>query len=145
MGLFDFLKPKKTRSLLDELEENPLFQQFQEINNAFAKMCEGGCETDELPNGYGEFGHDVTNPVPTHTVAGSTCYLARLRSSDGSKVLYERRGSASCETVPKPIDIYDISHPSGTHLATIYLSPYQLRNSHRAPRGLTLIEPPPNG
>ena len=143
MGLFDFFKPKP-KTLYDRLMENPVFQHQQALFDLQAKMCDGGCTTDELPNGQSEFGHTPTNPIPTHTVAGSTSYLARLRAPDGAKVVYERRGSLSSETTPQPIDAYDISHPDGTHLATIYISPYQLRNSAKAPRGLTLIEPPPN-
>ena len=105
----------------------------------------GGCQTDELPNGYGEFGHAPSNPIPTKTIYGSTTYLARLRASDAAKVLYQRRGSMTAEVSPSPIDEYDISHPDGRRLGTLYFSPYQLRNSHRAPRGFQLVEQPPTG
>ena len=142
MGLFDFLKPKK-RTLYDRMMEDPAVQQQQEIFNLQSKMCAGGCETDELPNASGEFGHTATNPIPTKTVFGSTVYLARLRAPDGAKVVYKRRCSLSCEVSNRPIDAYDIFHPDGRHLTTLYVSPYQLRNSHKAPSGLHLIEPPP--
>ena len=78
MVFFDFLKPKR-RSLLDALEENPLFQQQKALYEAMNRLCEDGCDTDEIPGCAGEFGHDSTNPIPSNTVFGSTSYLARLR------------------------------------------------------------------
>jgi hypothetical protein len=140
MGLFDFLKPKKPGTLLDRLQENPLFQEQKALFDAMSAMCEDGCETDEIPGSYGEFGHDVTNPIPTRTVFGSTSYLARLRSHDGAKVIYERQGSLPSPVDPHPIDTYTISHPDGKQLAILYLSPYQKRNSEKAPRGFTLLK-----
>jgi hypothetical protein len=140
MGLFDFLKPKKPKTVWDQLQENPIFQEQKALFDAMSTMCEDGCETDEIPGGHGEFGHAVTNPIPTKTVFGSTSYLARLRSSDGAKVVYEREGSLSSPVSSHPIDGYGISHPDGRRLATLYLSPYHKRNSERAPRGFTLLK-----
>ena len=142
MGLFDIFR-RKPKTAWDALQENPLFQQQKALFDAMSAMCESGCDTDELPNGHGEFGHTVTNPIPTKTVFGSTAYLSRLRAPDGAKVLYERRGSVSSEVDPNLIDVYDIDHLDGTRLATLYLSPYHRRNSSKPPRGLRLIEPPP--
>lgn len=139
MGLFDFLKPKKPKSLLDQLQDNPLFQQQKALFEAMSMMCEDGCDADEIPGGEGEFGYSINNPIPTKTPMGSTSYLARLRSSDGSKVVYERQGSTSAPISSQPIDIYLVSHPDGTHIATLYISPYHKRNSNKAPKGFTLL------
>jgi len=131
---------RKKRSLWDELQENPIFQEQKALFDAMSKMCEDGCDTDEIPSGHGTFGYAATNPIPTKTVFGSTSYLARLRSSDGAKVVYEREGSLSSPVSPHPIDAYAISHPVGRRLATLYLSPYHKRNSEKAPRGFTLLK-----
>ena len=139
MGLFDFLKPKKERTLLDELQDNPQFQKQKALFDAFSLMCEDGCESDEIPGGQGDFGFSVTNPIPTRTPIGSTSYLARLRSSDGAKVGYDRQGSTSASISEHPIDIYSITHPNGEHIATLYISPYHKRNSNKAPKGFTLL------
>ena len=144
MGLFDFLKKPKPRSVWDALQENPLFQEQKALFDAMSAMCESGCDADEVPNGRGEFGHSLDNPVPTKTIFGSETYLARLRAPDGAKIIYERLGSTSSQVVQGPIDIYDIKHPHGALLMKLYISPYQKRNSPKAPRGLTLIESPPN-
>lgn len=129
----------KRQSLWDALQSNPIFQRQKQIFDLMSAMCEDGCDTDELPNGHGEFGHEPTNPIPTKTVFGSTSYLARLRAPDGAKVLHERKGSLIAEVSPHPIDEYTISHPNGTVLATLYLSPYQKTNSEKAPTGFTLL------
>ena len=111
---------------------------MKEIHDLMAEMSADGCDSDELPNGHGEFGHDASNPIPTHTVEGSIVYLSKLRALDNTKVHYERRGSHITEVSPHPVDIYEISHANGTKLATLYLSPYQKKISERAPRNFML-------
>ncbi len=139
MWLFDFFKPRKQKTLLDKLEENPIIKESRELFDFIDSMCEDGCETDEIPRSYGEFGHEITNPIPTHTLFGSTKYLAHLRLPDGAKVDYEREGSSLVSSdSTKPIDIYRIMHPDGTEVATLYLCPYHKRNSEKVPEGFTL-------
>ncbi len=145
MGLFDFFKPKKPGSALDQfwdlMQEDPNFKKQKELFGAMSGLwCKDGCETDEIPGGYGEFGYERTNPIPTNTLFGSTSYLVRLRSLDGAKVVYKRRGSLGSPVSQHPIDRYEIVHPDGRLLATIYLSPYHKKNSDKAPRGFTLLE-----
>lgn len=130
---------RKKRSLWDALQDNPIFQRQKALFDAMSLMCDDGCETDEIPGGYGEFGHEVTNPIPTKTVFGSTSYLARLRTLNGAKVLYERRCSTSSPVSNHPVDEYGILHPDGHQLAILYLSPYHKRNSEKAPRGFRLL------
>ena len=137
MGFLDFLRPRK-KTLLDQIEENPMFQKQKAIFEAMNLLCQDGCETDEIPGAYGEFGHEASNPILTQTVFGSTSYLARLHAPDGAKVVYGRMGSLSSPVSLNPIDAYRISHPDGTQLATLYLSPYRKRTSAKAPEGFTL-------
>ncbi|MBX3691576.1 hypothetical protein [Dokdonella sp.] len=141
MGLFDIFR-KKPKSVLDALNENPLFKQQKELYEAMSLMCQDGVDADEMPNGYGEFGMTPSNPIPCKTVFGSTSYLARLRAPDGAKVVYDRIGSFGSDVTPHPVDGYEISHPDGQKLATIYISPYQQRISRRAPKGFNLVDTP---
>src|SRR5438105_321839 len=92
-----------------------------------------------MPNGRGEFGLVSTNPIPCKTVFGSTVYLSRLRASDGAKVVYRRLGSFASDVSPRPIDAYQISHPNGNKLGTLFISPCQNRVSGKAPRGFNLF------
>ena len=128
----------KKPSVMDHLQRNPDFQRQKQLYNLMSALAADGCDADELPGASGEFGLSLSNPIPTKTILGSTSYLARLRTPDGEKVLYERIGSFSSEVSPNPIDGYAIKHPNGTDLGTLYLSPYQKRNSKKVPRGFTI-------
>ncbi len=139
MGFLDFFK-RKPKTVWDALQENPLFQQETELYEAMCLMCEDGIDADELSNGLGEFGLVPSNPIPCKTVYGSISYLGRLRTPDGTKVTYERSGSIMSDVSRHPIDVYDVSHPNGQRLATLFISPYQKRVSGKAPQGFKLAD-----
>jgi hypothetical protein len=128
-------------SVWDALQQDPSFQEQRKLFEAMELLCEAGVDADEMPNGRGEFGTVASNPIPCRTVFGSTAYLGRLRTSDGSKVVYKRVGSSISDVSAHPVDAYEISHPNGTKFATLFMSPYQKRNSRKAPRGFSLVEP----
>jgi hypothetical protein len=130
--------PRRPMSAWDALQAIPAFQEQQQLNAAMNALCADGIDADELPNGRGEFGWDPANPIPCNTVLGSTVYLSRLRTLDGAKVVYTRVGSVASEVSPHPVDAYEISHPEGLELATIFISAYQKRNSNRSLGGLML-------
>ena len=119
---------------MDALNENPKFQEMKELFDAMSKLNEDGTELDTIPEGYGEFGHEVTNPIPVNTIMGSITYLGKLKTLDGEKVQYERYGSTSATNNNNPIDIYKIS-VEGRKIATLHISPYNKKNSERPPEG----------
>ena len=45
------------------------------------------------------------------------------------------------QNIKKPIDEYLITHENGDELAIIYISPYQAKNSKKAPKGLQQVSP----
>jgi hypothetical protein len=139
MGLFDIFR-KKPKTAWDALQESPAFREQRELFEMMSLMCEDGIDADEMPNGRGEFGLTASNPVPCKTIFGSTAYLGRLRTLDGTKVVYERAGSVVSDVSPHPVDAYEIGHPNGQKLATLFISPYQKRISGKPPRGLTLAD-----
>jgi hypothetical protein len=139
MGLFDLFR-RKPKSVLDALHSLPEFQKQKALFDAMSAMCEDGVDADEMPNSTGQYGLIPTNPIPCKTVFGSTAYLGRLRAADGTKVIHERLGSIQSSVSPHPIDIYQVTHSAGRKLATLYISPYQKRNSGMAPRGFMLAE-----
>ena len=102
---------------------------------------EEGTDQDIIPEGIGEFGYDVTNPIPVNTVFGNTAYLGRLRTLNDIKVRYERRGSTGAANIKNPIDIYDIFEEENK-IATLYISPYNKKDSAIAPKGFKLIQLP---
>ena len=141
MGIFDFFKKKKPKSFMDEIEDiSPAAAMMMKMQQEMWRDNPHGCSTDEMPNGIGEFGLEATNPIPVNTVElGSKKYLAGLRASDGSKVNNQRIGSQTVDNIEKHIDSYLITHENGDDIATIYISPYQAKNSKKAPKGLKQV------
>lgn len=124
---------KQPKSILDELNANPKFQEMKGLFEIMQSMNEGGTEEDEIPEGYGEFGYELTNPIPVNTSFGSTSYLAKLKTMNNLKITYERIGSFSSPISNHPIDGYQIS-VDGKDLATLYISCYHKKNSDKAPK-----------
>jgi len=143
MGLFGlFGKKKKPKSVWDELMENPGMKLMVEVNDGMRKQnAIDGCTEDELPEGIGEFGLVPTNPIPTNSVMGSILYLGGLRTYNDERVNNIRLGSVAAGNVKHPIDKYSITNQNGEEIAIIYISPYQARNSRKAPDGLKQVSP----
>lgn len=115
-----------------------------ETFNAVKKYCEGvfgsdsvGCDTDEIPSGLGEFGFDVTNPIPVRGVAANEVYLSELRTKDGRALEFKRNGSTSASNIFGNIDEYELSQ-GGKKLCKLFLSPYNKKTSEKPPRGFIL-------
>lgn len=130
-------KPKK-KSVLDELNANPKFKELQEMYKLMHNLNKDGTDQDTIPNGFGEFGYDITNPIPVNTIFGNTAYLARLRTLDDIKVTYERIGSFHSSVSKKPIDGYKI-FANEKEIAVLYIDPYNKKNSNKAPKNFKLI------
>jgi hypothetical protein len=141
MGLFDIFKKKKPRTVYDESMDIPGMKEQKELFDIMSKANEGGCTTDEMPEGIGEFGLEPTNPIPVNTIQGSILYLGGLRAMDGTRVDNKRLGSLVVQNIQKPIDKYLITHKNGDELAIIYISPYQAKNSKKASKGLQQVSP----
>jgi hypothetical protein len=106
-------------------------------NVTTSDLHQNGVDADKLPNGYGEYGLTVTNPILTISSYGSENYLSRLRFN-GQPITYKRLGSTSSDVTTGSIDIYPISC-LGKPLGNIYICPYHRRNSKKAPKGFTFI------
>jgi hypothetical protein len=95
---------------------------------------------DELANAVGEFG-SATNPVDCASVPACISYLQRLRTTDGSRVKFTRKGCIVDKAVSQyPIDVYLLLGKDGKLLKRIYMSGYQIENSETAPDGFVLMK-----
>jgi hypothetical protein len=128
----------KPKSLMDEFNSIPEFKKQKDIFDILQSINNGGTDQDIIPGGYGEFGYDVTNPIPVNTIFGNTSYLGRLRTLDDMKITYERIGSFSSPVSANPIDGYVI-YATGEKIAKLYIDPYNKKNSKKAPRNFKLI------
>ena len=128
-------RSKSCSTLFDQLTKNPTYQLLQEIQNA---MGRDATQNGMIPDAYGKFGYDVTNPIPVKGTMGEIAYLAKLRTEKGVKVEYKRIGSTRVANINHPIDIYDI-RGDGEHICKLHLCPYYKENSANAPQGFKLI------
>ncbi len=129
---------------LNDLQEDRLWQLQKSMFQKQILMCDDGVDADQLPNGYGEFGLSLTNPIPCQSILGGRLYLDRLRTVDGAKIMYQRTGLFFTEVTKHPVDGYEVSQHNGKPLATLYVSAYQKRNSTIAPINFVLVDNPFN-
>ena len=92
---------------------------------------------DKTPNGFGEFGHDATNPIPFRDIESNLVYFDVLKTATGQPIKYKKLGSVKVENIKKSIDSYEIT-TQGEVIAILYVSPYQEHNSRKAPEGFVL-------
>lgn len=129
--LFKKSKNNPKQSLAKDIPETG---RISELQDQFQILCTDGTDLDSIPGAYGKFGYEKTNPIPVNTIIGSLRYLKSLKTEDGKSIEYKRRGSTRTENIDSPIDIYDIS-ANNEHIATLYISPYNKKNSEIAPEG----------
>ncbi|AFL83717.1 hypothetical protein Belba_1079 [Belliella baltica DSM 15883] len=97
-------------------------------------------DMDEIPGAIGKFGLEASNPIPIHGVPNSRIYLDNLRLRNGSPTSYERMGSMSNPSIEMPIDKYKIYDETGKEITTIFISPYHLKCSEKAPEGFMILD-----
>lgn len=135
MGIFDLFKKKQEEPawvssmpkelamlLLEQIKNNP-----QASNQ------------DEISEGTGSFGLEASNPIPIFGVPMNEEYLSRVRAQSGEKIRWRRIGSTSAPNIFNPVDCYEIFNQAGDTIANLYLSPYHLKTSEKAPKGFKLL------
>ena len=127
-----------TTDRYDSMEE--IEKLFEKIG-PFAGNEDCGTDEDVMPEGYGEFGLEITNPIPVHTIVGNRIYLDQLWTEDGIKVSYDRIGSMNAPNISSIIDGYRI-FAKGEEIAILYICPYNKKNSEKAPKGFKLQTKP---
>ena len=93
------------------------------------------CSDDEIPQGVGKFGLEITNPIPIFGVLANEIYLNKLLFLNGFKPRWRRIGSASTFSITKPIDMYEIFDNQGETICTLYINPYHSKISNKIPKG----------
>lgn len=95
--------------------------------------------TDTIYGAVGEYGLVSSNPVPVYGVPNNEVYLGRLRTPDGMPIKWERIGSMKDNGINELIDNYNIFDSKGNKIANIFISPYHLHTSLKAPKGFKMI------
>ena len=89
-----------------------------------------------------DFGLTPQKPIFTpalSSVDGEIRYLENLRTENGERVQYDRRGSMAVDGINGMIDIYDTYLPSGQPYKTVYINMYGATASKKAPSGFVLV------
>jgi hypothetical protein len=136
MGLFDFFKKE------EEKQPEWLSMIPKEMANMFLSEIRNNpqaCKLDEIPQGIGNFGLDKTNPVPVYGVPENEIYLSKLRLSNGDRIRWRRIKSLEIASINKPIDEYEIFNMNGDTITLLYISPYHLKTSSKAPAGFKIV------
>jgi len=123
---YDYLLSKNKKAALFDM-----MKMFSQQSNP------EGTDQDEMPEGYGEFGLTITNPVPAASIPESYLYLQNLKTVSGSEITYDRIGSMQAPNIKATIDGYKI-FGNGSQIATIYICPYNKKTSAKAPKGFKI-------
>lgn len=88
------------------------------------------------PNGEGEFGRSLKNPIPTNGPIGSIAYLSSLGTTNGHRILFHR------VKVFDNIDVYEYVALSGGDWDFLFVDMYHSRKSKLVPSGFRKLSGP---
>jgi hypothetical protein len=136
MGLFNIFKKQNPQkdSWVSTMPKEVVDRLLKEI-----KSNPQACNLDKIPQGFGLFGLEKTNPIPIYGLPENEDYLHSLRTLKGSLVGFRRNGCIEVGNIVKPFDEYEIYNSTGDTIAKLYLSPYHWKTSKKSPRGFKLI------
>ena len=109
------------------------------VNSAFNAKNEG-YDLDMIPEGHGEFGLSLSNPIPVKGIISNEIYLKKLRTDTGEQISWKRQGSTRSLLIPNPIDVYHIFNQKGEFLTKLFISPYHKKISGIAPKGFIIYD-----
>ena len=128
--------------ILSDSELNISDMSFEDILKFQAKATieamKANAETQPDNEGDEDFGIVPEKPIFTlalKSVDGEEEYLNKLRTTNGERIRYTRRGSTCAEGINGMVDIYDTYLPSGEFYKTIYINMYGANNSISTPKG----------
>lgn len=111
-----------------------LFINEPKKEDLFVLLTKGGTTKNEIPGGIGEFGLEITNPIPIHTHFELEDYLYNLITIKGEHISFNRIGSGTAPNIKNPIDVYEI-FINNNFYTKLYLCPYHKKTSKKVPKG----------
>lgn len=108
--------------LADEMAQNDMYP--PEASRALL----AGAAVDRLPNGSGEFGRHVSNPIPVNGFIGELLYISSLRTG-GAQMIGHRLGSIG------HVDVFELMSVDGAFWDLLYFDLYHPRKSRDLPDG----------
>lgn len=136
MGFFSNLfKSKEQRELEAIYEKIELLLNSDEAQNKLIpehfKSMYDQRPMNKVSGAKGDFGRDISNPIPVNGTLGEITYLSSLLvESTGEKVFFHRLGSCA-----NNIDIFELISISGNFYDVLYLDMYHTHKSKIVPKG----------
>ncbi len=137
--LLNILPPGSRKTVYSELQKDSVFKELQQLHKLQQSMATSPTVDFGIPEGYGEFGLEATNPIPINSIFAEKAYLDKLRTKKGVRVEYERIGSTGAPNIEHPIDQYEIK-ANRKYICDIYICPYYdiLPDDIPAPKGFKI-------
>jgi hypothetical protein len=88
---------------------------------------------DTVPNSWGEFGRNLSNPIPVNGPLGEILYLSSIRLNDGRRIAFHRLGSVN------EVDVFETVSFDGDAWSVLYVNMYYARKSKRTPEGFQFV------
>ncbi|MWP49824.1 hypothetical protein GQ590_08595 [Gilliamella sp. Lep-s35] len=98
------------------------------------------CCHSKIAQAFGEFDLSITNPILVNSIQGIEDYLSHLCLNNGAKISWKRIGSTGADNISNVIDIYEIMTYKGETITDLYISPYHLKTSNKAPKGFKILK-----
>lgn len=92
---------------------------------------------DRYPDGEGEFGRSLGNPIPANGPIGSLAYLSSLSAQSGHRILFHRIKAFG------QIDVYEYVALSGDDWGLLFVDMYHSRKSRILPDGFKKLDGAP--
>ena len=112
-------------------DQNLKFLEIAKVNKQFLhvwQLMKQGGAVDVIPGATGDFGHDITNPIPVNGTSGELTYLSRLLTSSGEKIFFHRLGSIDI------IDVFETVSQSGDEWDILFVDFYHTRKTRQTPK-----------
>ena len=116
------------RFLLDEDLQN------QRLPAELRQEIARNAPLDQLPDGVGDFGLGIRNPIPVNGPFGEAQYLSSLVTADGKAIAFQRLA-----TIDR-VSVYETVTLDGLDWNFLFLSRYHPRKSRQAPKGFRFAE-----
>jgi hypothetical protein len=120
---------------LEKTDDDLLTRQIK-LNHGLATDADMG---DEIKHASGAFGYTATNPIPLNGIDNINNYFEKLRLITGESFAFKRIGREDPETLPFPVDVYEISNAETEVVATLYVYAYHGQNSAKVPEGFKML------
>lgn len=130
--------PKAAETISRQSAEKALAGFFAEVATEQAEFIKANRTAQTLNLDDPEYGLVPEKPVYCRYVDGSKDYLNSLRTENGEKLEWNRRGSMYADGINGMVDIYDSTLPSGQAYKTVYINMYADSNPITMPKGFIL-------